>query len=90
MIVRLKTLYFQLYGGSVAGQILTCFGRLFISFLQSTRGFSLGVQDILVTKKVSIYKYSLIVFYGKCNQEKILIVEKGEKSTMQRSMCLSD
>lgn len=41
----------ELYGGVVAGQILTCFGRLFINFLQTTRGFSLGVQDILVTKK---------------------------------------
>lgn len=47
---------FQLYGGAVAGQVLTCFGRLFINFLQITRGFTLGVQDILVTKSVCLIR----------------------------------
>jgi hypothetical protein len=49
--------YLQLYGGFIAGQILTSFGRLFLNFLQTTRGFSLGVQDILVTAQVSIRCY---------------------------------
>lgn len=43
----------QLYGGPVAGQLLTCLARLFTSFLQM-RGFTLGVEDILVTKKVCV------------------------------------
>ncbi|XP_052811234.1 DNA-directed RNA polymerase I subunit RPA1-like isoform X1 [Mya arenaria] len=41
---------YELYGGGVAGQMLTCFGRLFMNFLQQ-RGFTLGVEDILVTRK---------------------------------------
>lgn len=38
---------FELYGGGIAGQLLTCFGRLFTSFVQM-RGFTLGVEDILL------------------------------------------
>lgn len=41
----------QLYGGDVAGQLLTYLARLFTSYLQMV-GFSLGVGDILVQKKV--------------------------------------
>ncbi len=42
---------FELYGGSIAGQLLTCFGRLFTTFLQ-LRGFTLGVEDILLKSNV--------------------------------------
>ena len=35
----------------MAGKLLSCLGRLFTSYLQ-TRGFTLGVADILVTEKV--------------------------------------
>lgn len=52
----------ELYGGAVAGQILTCFGRLFISFLQISRGFTLGVQDILVTKSADGKRTEAIEF----------------------------
>jgi DNA-directed RNA polymerase I subunit RPA1 len=38
---------YELYGGAIAGQLLTCFGRLFTTFLQ-LRGFTLGVEDILL------------------------------------------
>ena len=41
----------QLYGGAVANQLLSALGRLFTAFLQ-LHGFSLGVEDILVTSKV--------------------------------------
>ena len=38
---------FEIYGGDVAIQLLSAFGRLFTSFL-SWRGFSLGIEDITV------------------------------------------
>lgn len=50
---------YELYGGKVAGQMLTCFGRLFMNFLQ-WRGFSLGVEDILVTDKGDKKRHRMI------------------------------
>ncbi|KAL8612111.1 hypothetical protein ACOMHN_013990 [Nucella lapillus] len=41
---------YELYGGEVAGQLLTCLGRLFTTYLK-WRGFTLGVEDILVKKR---------------------------------------
>ena len=41
----------QLYGGAVADLLLSALGRLFTTFLQ-LHGFSLGVEDILVTTEV--------------------------------------
>lgn len=43
--------YVQLYGGAVAGQMLTSFARVFTSFLQ-LRGFTLGIEDLLCTELV--------------------------------------
>ena len=42
----------QLYGGAASCMLLSALGRLFTKFLQLC-GFTLGVEDILVTKKVS-------------------------------------
>jgi len=41
---------YELYGGAVAGQLLTALAKLFTTFLQY-RGFTLGVEDILCTVK---------------------------------------
>ncbi|XP_025110197.1 DNA-directed RNA polymerase I subunit RPA1-like [Pomacea canaliculata] len=41
---------YELYGGNVAYQLLTCLGRLFTSFL-SLQGFTLGIEDVLVKTK---------------------------------------
>ncbi len=41
---------YELYGGAVAGQLLTCLGRLFTSFLQ-LRGFTLGVEDVMLKRE---------------------------------------
>lgn len=38
----------ELYGGQYSCRLLSCFSRLFTTFLQ-LRGFTLGVEDILVT-----------------------------------------
>ncbi|CAK8697936.1 unnamed protein product [Clavelina lepadiformis] len=40
---------YELYGGEISGQLLTCLARLFTAYLQYYKGFTLGVKDILVT-----------------------------------------
>jgi len=40
-----------LYGGVMAGDLLTALARVFTTFLQF-QGFTLGVEDILVKEKV--------------------------------------
>jgi len=47
---RVGFFFFQLYGGVMAGELLTSLARLFTTFLQF-RGFTLGVEDILVKEK---------------------------------------
>ncbi|XP_008325949.1 DNA-directed RNA polymerase I subunit RPA1 [Cynoglossus semilaevis] len=39
---------YELYGGKTSGKLLTCLARLFTAYLQLYRGFTLGVEDILV------------------------------------------
>nr|XP_057919722.1 DNA-directed RNA polymerase I subunit RPA1 [Doryrhamphus excisus] len=39
---------YELYGGETSGQLLSCLARLFTAYLQLYRGFTLGVEDILV------------------------------------------
>ncbi|XP_066429086.1 DNA-directed RNA polymerase I subunit RPA1 [Eleutherodactylus coqui] len=39
---------YELYGGEMSGKFLTCLARLFTAYLQLYRGFTLGVEDILV------------------------------------------
>ncbi|XP_014670360.1 PREDICTED: DNA-directed RNA polymerase I subunit RPA1-like, partial [Priapulus caudatus] len=39
---------YELYGGAISGKLLTSLARLFTAFLQ-LRGFTLGVEDIIVT-----------------------------------------
>ncbi|XP_077865105.1 DNA-directed RNA polymerase I subunit RPA1-like [Saccoglossus kowalevskii] len=51
----------ELYGGEVCGRLLTCLGRLFTTFLQTTSGFSLGVEDILVTETADAKRRETLV-----------------------------
>ncbi|NWR71499.1 RPA1 polymerase, partial [Centropus unirufus] len=39
---------YEIYGGGTSGKVLTCLGRLFTAYLQLYRGFTMGVEDILV------------------------------------------
>ncbi|XP_024139139.1 DNA-directed RNA polymerase I subunit RPA1 [Oryzias melastigma] len=39
---------YELYGGAISGKLLGCLARLFTAYLQLYRGFTLGVEDILV------------------------------------------
>lgn len=43
-------LFNELYGGQYSCRLLSCFARLFTTYLQ-LKGFSLGVEDILVTPR---------------------------------------
>uniref|UniRef100_A0A8C4V3P1 DNA-directed RNA polymerase subunit n=1 Tax=Falco tinnunculus TaxID=100819 RepID=A0A8C4V3P1_FALTI len=39
---------YEIYGGETSGKVLTCLGRLFTAYLQLYRGFTMGIEDILV------------------------------------------
>ncbi|KAL3868878.1 hypothetical protein ACJMK2_041634 [Sinanodonta woodiana] len=58
----------ELYGGEMAGNLLTSLSRLFLKFLQ-IRGFSLGVKDVLVTKKADRVRQKIIKSSTKCGEE---------------------
>lgn len=49
----------ELYGGEYSCRLLSSFSRLFTSFLQ-LRGFTLGVEDILVTPKADKKRKKII------------------------------
>ncbi len=59
---------YELYGGSVSGQLLTCLGRLFTSFLQM-RGFTLGVEDILLRPEMARSMSKISKKAKKCGYE---------------------
>ncbi|XP_064477096.1 DNA-directed RNA polymerase I subunit RPA1-like [Ornithodoros turicata] len=42
---------YELYGGTTSSLVLTAFARLFTHYLQLHVGFTLGIEDILVTRK---------------------------------------
>lgn len=42
---------YELYGGATSSLVLTAFARLFTHYLQLHAGFTLGIEDILVTEK---------------------------------------
>lgn len=55
----------ELYGGGVANQLLSALGCLFTTFLQ-LHGFTLGVEDILVTPEVGVADGGSCVLYMVC------------------------
>lgn len=67
---------YELYGGSIAGQLLTSLGRLFTSFLQ-LRGFTLGVEDILLKDHLQKPMAKIIKRARKCGYE---VLSKAFKS----------
>ncbi|XP_074503841.1 DNA-directed RNA polymerase I subunit RPA1 [Sebastes fasciatus] len=57
---------YELYGGGTSGKLLSCLARLFTAYLQLYRGFTLGVEDILVKpganrKRKKIIRESLTI-----------------------------
>lgn len=49
----------ELYGGQYSCKLLSCFSRLFTAFLQ-IRGFTLGVEDILVTPEADAMRKNIL------------------------------
>nr|XP_033807728.1 DNA-directed RNA polymerase I subunit RPA1 isoform X1 [Geotrypetes seraphini] len=50
----------ELYGGETSGKLLTCLARLFTAYLQLYRGFTLGVEDILVRPRADVKRQKII------------------------------
>ncbi|XP_036079826.1 DNA-directed RNA polymerase I subunit RPA1 [Rousettus aegyptiacus] len=51
---------YEIYGGETSGKVLTCLARLFTAYLQLYRGFTLGMEDILVTPKADGKRHRII------------------------------
>uniref|UniRef100_A0A914HJX1 DNA-directed RNA polymerase n=1 Tax=Globodera rostochiensis TaxID=31243 RepID=A0A914HJX1_GLORO len=58
---------YELYGSNVAVQVLSCFSRVFTTFLQF-HGFTLGVTDILVTRRADRERKRAISELLKCGE----------------------
>ncbi|NXW88671.1 RPA1 polymerase, partial [Alopecoenas beccarii] len=51
---------YEIYGGKTSGKVLTCLGRLFTAYLQLYRGFTMGIEDILVKPKADHKRQKII------------------------------
>ena len=59
---------FKLYGGETSGKLLSALARLFTIYLR-LGGFSLGVEDILVTPKANSKRSKLMYEGRRCGNE---------------------
>ncbi|XP_012587032.1 PREDICTED: DNA-directed RNA polymerase I subunit RPA1 isoform X2 [Condylura cristata] len=57
---------YEIYGGETSGKVLTCLARLFTAYLQLYRGFTLGVEDILVKPKADVKRHRIIEESTQC------------------------
>ncbi|XP_029917745.1 DNA-directed RNA polymerase I subunit RPA1 isoform X2 [Myripristis murdjan] len=57
---------YELYGGETSGKLLSCLARLFTAYLQLYRGFTLGVEDILVRPGANKQRKKIIKESLKC------------------------
>ncbi|NXJ01209.1 RPA1 polymerase, partial [Psophia crepitans] len=51
---------YEIYGGETSGKVLTCLGRLFTAYLQLYRGFTMGIEDILVKPEADCKRQKII------------------------------
>lgn len=51
--------FFELYGGTYSGRLLSSFSKIFTNFLH-TEGFTLGVRDILVTDSANLSREKIM------------------------------
>ncbi|KFP92862.1 DNA-directed RNA polymerase I subunit RPA1, partial [Haliaeetus albicilla] len=51
---------YEIYGGETSGKVLTCLGRLFTAYLQLYRGFTMGIEDILVKPEADHKRQKII------------------------------
>ncbi|XP_022539298.2 DNA-directed RNA polymerase I subunit RPA1 [Astyanax mexicanus] len=57
---------YELYGGGTSGKLLSCLARLFTAYLQLYRGFTMGVEDILVKAGANLQRKKIIKESVKC------------------------
>uniref|UniRef100_A0A5S6R1C0 DNA-directed RNA polymerase subunit n=1 Tax=Trichuris muris TaxID=70415 RepID=A0A5S6R1C0_TRIMR len=58
---------YELYGPAVACRLLSCFSRLFTTYLQ-WHGFTLGIQDIVLTKKANSKRKKVVGRLNSCGE----------------------
>ncbi|EMP32181.1 DNA-directed RNA polymerase I subunit RPA1 [Chelonia mydas] len=56
----------EVYGGETGGKVLTCLARLFTAYLQLYRGFTMGVEDILVKPQADHRRHRIIEVSTHC------------------------
>ncbi|XP_026503885.1 DNA-directed RNA polymerase I subunit RPA1 [Terrapene carolina triunguis] len=56
----------EVYGGETSGKVLTCLARLFTAYLQLYRGFTMGVEDILVKPQADHRRHRIIEVSTHC------------------------
>nr|DBA29404.1 TPA: hypothetical protein GDO54_009631 [Pyxicephalus adspersus] len=57
---------YELYGGETSGNLLTCLARLFTAYLQLYRGFTMGVEDILVRPYADSKREKIVESSARC------------------------
>nr|AAC99959.1 DNA-directed RNA polymerase I, largest subunit [Homo sapiens] len=62
---------YEIYGGETSGKVLTCLARLFTAYLQLYRGFTLGVEDILVKPKRDVKRQRIIEESTHCGPQAV-------------------
>ncbi|XP_063551801.1 DNA-directed RNA polymerase I subunit RPA1 isoform X3 [Gorilla gorilla gorilla] len=62
---------YEIYGGETSGKVLTCLARLFTAYLQLYRGFTLGVEDILVKPKADVKRQRIIEESTHCGPQAV-------------------
>uniref|UniRef100_A0A803YFW7 DNA-directed RNA polymerase I subunit RPA1 n=1 Tax=Meleagris gallopavo TaxID=9103 RepID=A0A803YFW7_MELGA len=60
---------YEIYGGETSGKVLTCLGRLFTAYLQLYRGFTMGIEDILVKPEADRKRHKIIKKSNQCGIE---------------------
>ncbi|XP_061446852.1 DNA-directed RNA polymerase I subunit RPA1 [Rhineura floridana] len=62
---------YEVYGGETSGKVLTALARLFTAYLQFYRGFTLGVEDILVKHRADRKRRKIIKESTRCGTKAV-------------------
>ncbi|XP_075565005.1 DNA-directed RNA polymerase I subunit RPA1 [Pelecanus crispus] len=62
---------YEIYGGETSGKVLTCLGRLFTAYLQLYRGFTMGIEDLLVKPEADHKRQKIIEKSSQCGIEAV-------------------
>jgi DNA-directed RNA polymerase I subunit RPA1 len=85
----LAHLFAELYGGEASCRLLSCFSKLFTNFLRS-EGFTLGVEDILVTDSANRVRQGIMrdteVQGDSCAASGVGLVGEHSKEQLSREL----